>query len=143
VIDWLDHEKVVPSDVKLQTWIALGFLVVCLINTVGLLLTKFLRRSPEIGVRRALGASRRTIFAQLLVEAGAIGLAGGAIGLGLAALGLWAVRQQPTSYAAAAHLDLAMLGATFALALVASLLAGLLPAWRGCQVTPALQLKSH
>ncbi|WP_251274358.1 ABC transporter permease, partial [Enterobacter hormaechei] len=39
-------------------WLALGFLGVCLVNTVGLLLAKFLRRSGEIGVRRALGASR-------------------------------------------------------------------------------------
>ena len=65
------------------------------------------------------------------------------IGLGLAWLGLWAVRHQPTSYAELAHLDLSMLGGTFALAVVSSLLAGLLPAWRGCQVTPAIQLKSH
>jgi putative ABC transport system permease protein len=36
-----------------------------------------------------------------------------------------------------------MLIATFALAVASSLLAGLLPAWRGCQVTPATQLKSH
>jgi putative ABC transport system permease protein len=36
-----------------------------------------------------------------------------------------------------------MLAATFALSVVTSLLAGLLPAWRGCQITPAIQLKSH
>jgi putative ABC transport system permease protein len=143
VSEWLDHKEVVPRDVQLQTWIALGFLVVCLINTVGLLLTKFLRRSLEIGVRRALGASKRSIFVQLLVEAGLIGLAGGALGLGLAWLGLWVVRHQPTEYAALARLDLAMLAATFGLAVVASLCAGLLPAWRGCQVTPAIQLKAH
>jgi putative ABC transport system permease protein len=115
---------------------------VCLINTVGLLLTKFLRRSSEIGVRRALGASRRAIFVQLLVEAGVIGFVGGLFGLLLAGLGLWAVRHQPTSYAELAKLDLPMLAATFALAVITSILAGLLPAWRGCQVTPALQLKS-
>ena len=46
-----------PSDVRLQVWLAFGFLAVCLVNTVGLLLAKCLRRSPEIGVRRALGAS--------------------------------------------------------------------------------------
>jgi putative ABC transport system permease protein len=143
VRDWLDFKEVVPRDVRLQTWIALGFLLVCLINTVGLLLTKFLRRSVEIGVRRALGASKRSIFLQLLVEAGTIGLAGGALGLGLAWLGLWVVRHQPTSYAELARLDLPMLAATFALAVITSLLAGLLPAWRGCQVTPAIQLKSH
>jgi putative ABC transport system permease protein len=142
VTEWLAYKQVVPRDVRLQTWIALGFLIVCLINTVGLMLTKFLRRSGEIGVRRALGASKRSIFVQLLVEAGTIGLAGGGLGLGLAWLGLWAVRQQPTAYAELAKLDLSMLATTFALAVVASVLAGLLPAWRGCQVTPAIQLKS-
>jgi putative ABC transport system permease protein len=143
VTEWLDYNEVVPDDVKLQSWIALGFLLVCLINTVGLLLTKFLRRSSEIGVRRALGASRRSIFVQLLVEAGVIGLVGGLLGLALAWLGCWAVQHQPAEYAELAHLDLPMLAATFALAVVSSLLAGLLPAWRGCQVVPAAQLKSH
>ena len=143
VVAWLDFKEVVPSDARLQTWIALGFLLVCLINTVGLLLTKFLRRSMEIGVRRALGASRRSIFLQLLVESGMIGLAGGLLGLALALLGLWAVRHQPTDYAELAQLDVSMLAGTFALAIASSLLAGMLPAWRGCQVTPAIQLKSH
>jgi putative ABC transport system permease protein len=71
-----------------------------------------------------------------------IGLAGGILGLVLAWLGLWAVRHQPTQYAALAELDLPMLAMTFVLAVFTSLLAGLLPAWRGCQVTPAIQLKS-
>ncbi|HEX7838297.1 MAG TPA: ABC transporter permease [Kofleriaceae bacterium] len=143
VPEWLAYKQVVPSDARLQTWIALGFLLVCLINTVGLLLTKFLRRSAEIGVRRALGASKRSIFLQLLVEAGTIGLIGGALGLGLAWLGLWVVRHQPADYADLARLDLPMLAATFALAVFSSLIAGLLPAWRGCQTTPAIQLKSQ
>ncbi|NUS60331.1 MAG: FtsX-like permease family protein [Lysobacter sp.] len=143
VMEWLDYKRVVPGDVRLQVWLAFGFLAVCLLNTVGLLLAKFLRRSSEIGVRRALGASRRAIFAQCLVEAGTVGLAGGALGLGLAMLGLWAVRQQPVSYADLAHLDPMMLIATFALAIFASVLAGLVPAWHACQVTPAVQLKSQ
>ena len=143
VVEHLAHNKVVPDDVRLQTWLALGFLLVCLVNTVGLLLTKFLRRSVDIGVRRALGASKRSIFFQLLVEAGAIGVAGGALGLGLSWLGLWAVRHQPTEYASLAQLDTSMLLVTFALAIAASLLAGLVPAWRACQITPAIQLKSH
>lgn len=142
-MEWLDYKRVVPSDVRLQVWLAFGFLAVCLLNTVGLLLAKFLRRSSEIGVRRALGASRRAIFAQCLVEAGTVGLAGGALGLGLAMLGLWAVRQQPVSYADLAHLDPVMLIATFGLAIFASVLAGLVPAWHACQVTPAVQLKSQ
>ena len=42
-----------------------------------------------------------------------------------------------------ARIDTPMLLATFALAVLSSLLAGILPAWRGCQVSPAIQLKSH
>ena len=143
VMQWLDFTQVVPGDVRLQMWLAFGFLLVCLVNTIGLLLAKFLRRSGEIGVRRALGASRVEIFKQCLVEAGTVGLAGGLLGLLFALLGLWAVRHRPTEYAALAHLDGSMLLLTFALAIAASLLAGVLPAWRAMQVTPALQLKSQ
>ncbi|MBS0571183.1 MAG: ABC transporter permease [Proteobacteria bacterium] len=143
VMQWLDYNHVVPDDVRLQTGLAFGFLLVCLVNTVGLMLAKFMRRSAELGVRRALGASRRALFAQLLMESGVVGLIGGVGGLLLALAGLWLVRMQPASYASLAHLDPAMLLTTLLLALGASVLAGLLPAWRACQVTPALQLKSN
>jgi len=143
VMDWLAHRQVVPKDVQLQVWLAFGFLLVCLVNTVGLLLAKSLRRSGEIGVRRALGAPRRAIFWQFLVEAGSLGLAGGLLGLALTAIGLWAVRQGSSSFANYVQLDGAMLGTTLGLALMASLAAGLLPAWRACQVMPALQLKTQ
>lgn len=143
VMEWLTVRKVVPSDIRLQLWLAFGFLLVCLTNTVGLLLAKCLRRSGEIGVRRALGASKRTIFWQFLLEAGSLGLAGGLLGLGLTWAGLWAVRQAGSTYAELAQLDLPMLAATLLVALLASLIAGLLPAWRACQVMPALHLKSQ
>jgi putative ABC transport system permease protein len=143
LMGWMDFNKVVPSDVRLQTWLAFGFLLVCLVNTVGLMLAKFLRRAGEVGVRRALGASRRDVFMQLLTEAGMVGLAGGLLGLLLAVLGLWLVRRQPADYASLAHLDATMLTMTFLLAIGASVLAGLLPAWRACQVAPALQLKTQ
>lgn len=143
VMSWLDYRQVVPSDVRLQNWLAFAFLAVCLLNTVGLLLAKFLRRSQEIGVRRALGATRGAIFAQFLVEAASVGLVGGALGLGLAWLGLWVVRQQPESYASLAELNGTMLAATFVLAVASSSIAGILPAWRAARIAPALQLKSQ
>ena len=143
LMQWLDFNGVVPDDVRLQTMLAFGFLLVCLVNTVGLMLAKFMRRAGELSVRRALGASRSTLFAQLLVESGVVGLAGGLGGLLLALLGLWLVRQRPSDYAALAHLDFGMLVATLVLAVLVTLLAGLLPALRACRVAPALQLKSN
>jgi putative ABC transport system permease protein len=143
LMQWLDYNQVVPDDVRLQTGLAFGFLLVCLVNTVGLMLAKFMRRAGELGVRRALGASRRAVFEQLLIESGVIGLVGGLGGLLLALLGLWVVRQRAESYAGLAQLDPPMLLATFLLAIGATLVAGLLPAWRACQVAPALQLKSN
>jgi putative ABC transport system permease protein len=143
VMEWLTKREVVPSDIGLQLWLAFGFLIVCLVNTVGLLLAKCLRRSGEIGVRRALGASRSAIFAQFVVEAGTLGLAGGLLGLLLTWLGLWSVRSGSSAYAELISLDGAMLTTTVVLALGASLLAGLLPAWRACQVSPAMQLKTQ
>jgi putative ABC transport system permease protein len=142
LMEWLVFNHVVPSDVKLQTWLAFAFLAICLFNTVGLLLAKFLRRSSEIGVRRALGATRGAVFAQCLVEAGVVGMLGGVGGWLLTLLGLWLVRRQPVEYADLAHLDVGMFGLTFVLAVVASLLAGLLPALRASRVAPALQLKT-
>jgi putative ABC transport system permease protein len=143
LMDFLDEQKVVPSDVRLQVGLALGFFVVCLVNTVGLMLARFMRRAGEVGVRRALGASRRSVFAQLLTEAGLIGVAGGVGGLLLASAGLALVRRQPHPSAGLAHLDATMLVATLVLSVLATLVAGLLPAWRACSVTPALQLKSQ
>ena len=143
VMGWLDYNRIVPNDVRLQMWLAFGFLLVCMINTVSLLLAKFLRRSGEIGIRRSLGASRLDIFKQCLTEAGTIGLIGGGLGLGFAALGLWLIRQQPDEYAKLAHMDSTTLWLTFVLAVTVSVLAGLLPAWRAMKIPPALQLKSQ
>ncbi|WDS38022.1 ABC transporter permease [Pseudoxanthomonas sp.] len=142
LMQWLDFNRAVPADVRLQSSLALAFLVVCLFNTIGLLLAKFLRHSGEIGVRRALGASRRSIFAQCLTEAGLIGLVGGLLGWALTLIGLWAVRQQPVEYADLVHLDLQMFALTFALALAASLVAGWFPASRASRIAPAIQLKT-
>jgi putative ABC transport system permease protein len=142
LMGWLDFNGVVPSDVRLQNWLAFAFLAICLSNTVCLLLAKFLRRGSEIALRRALGATRASIFWQYLVESGLIGFLGGVGGWLLTLLGLWLVRQQQTPYADLAQLALPMFLATFVLSIAVSLLAGLLPALRACRIAPALQLKA-
>ena len=143
VPEWLEYTKVVGKDSKLQTWLAFGFLALCLVNTIGLLLAKFSVRAAEIGVRRALGASRAEIFRQFLIETSVVGLVGGVLGLVLAFGALALIGMQGKQTAAVAHMDWQMLILTFVISVGAAILAGLLPTWRACQVTPAIQLKSQ
>ncbi|MGN6729605.1 MAG: ABC transporter permease [Rhodanobacteraceae bacterium] len=144
LMDWLDHEHVVPRDTKVSLLVALGLLIVCLVNTAGLLLAKFLRRSGEIGVRRALGAPRSAIYTQFLTEGGVIGLAGGVLGILLTGLGVASVGLVlPKDIADLARLDVTLLLMTLFVAVLASVLAALYPTYRASSVQPAWQLKSN
>lgn len=143
VMEWLEYLKVVQGDSKLQVLLAFGFLALCLVNTIGLLLAKFSVRAAEVGIRRALGASRKEIFQQFLIETTVVGLAGGILGLLFAYGALALISMQSKEMALVAHMDLTMLATTFVLSVLAAVLAGLLPTWCACQVTPAMQLKSQ
>jgi putative ABC transport system permease protein len=144
VADWLDYEQVVPKGAKVSLVVAVSFLVVCLVNTVGLLLAKFMRRAREIGVRRALGASRRAIYAQFLIEAATVGLAGGILGLLLTVVGMTGIGLVfPPEISRLATLDASMVALTLGVSMLASLLASFYPTWRAAQVQPAWQLKSN
>jgi len=109
-----------------------------------LLLARFMRRAPEIGVRRALGASRGAIYQQFLIEAAAIGLAGGVLGLALTCIGMQGVGLvfEP-QIAELAHLNGPLMLLTLLVALGATVIAAFYPSWRAAQVQPAWQLKSN
>jgi putative ABC transport system permease protein len=143
VMEWMQFLEVVRPDNKLAVWLAFGFLLLCIVNTMGLLLAKFSTRAAEVGVRRALGAGQGAIFRQFLTETAVIGFAGGILGLLLAFASLALIRQQSRDLSAVANMDWQMLAMTFVIAVAASVLAGLLPTWRACRVSPALQLKSQ
>lgn len=140
---FLDYRHVVPDTTRVSLLVAQGLLIVCLVNTVGLLLAKFLRRSGEIAVRRALGASRASIHAQFLTEAALIGTGGGLLGLLFTAIGVLSVGVvMSAKLAALARIDPALLVFTLLLAVAATLLAAVYPAYRVSRVPPALQLKA-
>jgi putative ABC transport system permease protein len=143
VMAFLDYQHVVPSNTRLSLLVAQGLLAVCLVNTVALLLAKFLGRSGEIAVRRALGASRAAIYAQFLTEAAVIGAGGGLLGLLFTAIGVLEVGVViPAHLAALARIDPTLLMFTLLLAVTATLLAALYPTYRASRVPPALQLKT-
>ena len=141
VTEWLTYNSVVSSDNSILVGLAFMFLVVCMINTLGLLLSKFLNRAPEIGVRRALGASKRTIFFQHLVDVGMIGLAGGVVGLGLSQIGLIGVKLLYSNYNQLVQMDMMLMLGSIAIAICSSVLAGMYPAWVICKTNPSVYLK--
>ena len=151
VDQWLKDQRVVGNDDRILLGVAFFFLAVCLINTIGLLLAKFLNNAQLTGIRRALGASRRHIFIQHLVEAGLVAGAGALLGLGLTWIGLLGVHTLYSIFAELdypgreilAHPDLYSIGVAAGLAVITSLAAGLYPAWRVGQVPPALYLKNQ
>jgi putative ABC transport system permease protein len=142
---WLKRNKVVGDDNKAMLTLAFAFLAVCLVNTVGLLLAKFLNAAPSAGIRRALGASRRDIFWQHLTESALVSLAGGIVGGLLGWSGVWAMRAWYSHFLDAPlrfiPFDEMNFFIVVAIAVFAGLLAGLYPAWRIGRAAPASYLK--
>ncbi|QYJ85621.1 ABC transporter permease [Shewanella mesophila] len=140
---WLERNHVVPEDNKILLGLSALFLSVCLVNILGLMLTKFLKRAPEVGVRRAIGASRGQIFSQYMVEVGVIGLFGGLIGLAWAWGALYGLSARFGVAEGLTHLSLSMWLITPAIAVGTAMLAGLYPAWVVCRTKPSVYLKSQ
>jgi putative ABC transport system permease protein len=142
---WLKRNKVVDDDNKAMLVLAFAFLAVCLVNTVGLLLAKFLNAAPTAGVRRALGASRRDIFWQHLTESGVVALAGGLLGGLFGVAGVWALRAWYGRFVNEAVRALPFDANNFLIivliAVGAGILSGLYPAWRIGRAAPASYLK--
>jgi putative ABC transport system permease protein len=143
VMEWMDYHEVVANDSRVLLGLSFLFLVVCLLSTITLLLTKFVGKKSETSLRRALGASRTTIFRQQIVEVGVIGFAGGLIGLLLTTFGLQGIQYLYESPPGLVRLDWLMMTAAISIAIISSMIAGLYPAWRVCQVPPATQLKAQ
>ena len=142
--EWMVNREVVDDTVNVLLSLAVLFLLVCLLNTIGLLLAKVMRRTNDISLRRALGASKQALFAQYIVEAGMIGIAGGLAGIGMTWLGLRGIENVFSEYDFIAYLvsmDWTMIFVAVALAIVSALGAALYPTWRACSISPATTLR--
>ena len=144
VMEWMEREEIVEEDARVMMGLSLLFLVVCLLNTIGLLLAKFMRKTGDISVRRALGARKSDLFTQHMIEAGMIGMAGGFLGVGLTLLGLKGIEILFGDFVEnLVGMDWVMVLTAIALAIVSALLAGLYPTWQTCRIMPASQLKTQ
>ncbi|GLQ87729.1 ABC transporter permease [Dyella flagellata] len=142
VREWLIYKHVIPDEIRAVMAVGFSFLLVCLINAIGLMLAKFNGRTSDLGVRRALGASKRDVVVQCLAESALVGLLSGVAGLALTLLAVAAERNVVSeSLAKVIHVDLVLVLITLLLAEIATICAGLYPAWRASRIQPALQLK--
>jgi putative ABC transport system permease protein len=140
---WMEVNGVVGNDNRVQLRLSFLFLLVCVLNTVGLLLAKFLGKGGEVALRRAMGASRGAVFTQNLVEVGTIGVLGGLTGIGFAWLGLRAVESLYRGYQHLVNLDPLLLTVAVGLSVIAAIAAGLYPVWRVSRLQPAGLLKTQ
>jgi putative ABC transport system permease protein len=153
---WLDMHDVIGDDSRLQLALGFVFLGVCILNTLGLLLAKFLSAAPVSGLRRALGARRSDIIRQHVIEVVVVGLLGGSAGVALTLGGLSVLKgllfsgllrdsDNPDRVAlvqSLVHMDASVLFIALALSLLTGILAGLYPAYRIGRLAPATFLKT-
>jgi putative ABC transport system permease protein len=130
------------KDVRATLWVlmgAVGFvLLVAIANVAGLSLARGASRRKEMAVRAALGAGKRRLIAQVLIESSLVSLVGGALGVVLALWGvdvLSSMRPEALPNEAVITVDLRVLAFTLGISVAAGLLFGVLPALQAARST--------
>ena len=139
---------VVVGDVARVLWVVLGavacVLLVACANVMNLFLVRAEGRQHELAVRRALGAGRRALAAEHVVEAGILAVVGGTLAVGVAIAGVRVLRSLQGTVAiprlAELEVDRVVLAAVAGVTLFAMLLVSLIPALRGASVAGSAAL---
>lgn len=108
------------------------------IGIMNIMFVSVAERTREIGIRKAIGARRRTILVQFLIEAATICLLGGLLGLAVAfPLSLMLKHFLPAS------MSLPVAGLAILISLVTGVISGFLPAFRAARMNPVDALRSE
>ncbi len=108
------------------------------IGIMNIMFVSVAERTREIGIRKAIGAKRRTILLQFLMEAACICLIGGLVALAIAWPLTWLMQKfLPAS------LSLTVVSIAMAVSLVTGVISGFFPAWRAARMNPVDALRSE
>jgi putative ABC transport system permease protein len=119
------------------------FMVLPTVNLMNINLSRILDRASEIGIRKAFGASSRTLVGQFVIENVILTLIGAGIGFLLAAVVLWVLNASGVIPYAELHLSLRVFLYGLAIALFFGLFSGVYPAWRMSKLHPVQALRGR
>jgi putative ABC transport system permease protein len=138
----IDNFSADPVAQFLALGVAIGLLFMSLpaINMANLNIGRILERAPEIGLRKAAGASRRVLTGQFIFENVVLSALGGLIALALAPILLGLLNDTLFPYG---RLGLSgpVFAAAFAFVVVFGVLSGAYPAWKMARLEPAVALR--
>jgi len=117
-------------------------LLIGILGIANTMVMSVFERTREIGVLRALGWKRWQVLALIQLEAAILGVGGGFLGIALGWVALRVLAAMPqTASIVSASVRWPLLAEAMGIAMLAGLIAGALPAWRGGQLSPVDALR--
>jgi putative ABC transport system permease protein len=114
----------------LLSCIALLFMALPALNLINISVSRMMERASEIGIRKAFGASKKTLLGQFVIENILLTVIGGALALLLSAGVIYAINHSGLIEYADLHINWMVAGFAIVISLVFGLMSGVYPAWR-------------
>jgi putative ABC transport system permease protein len=129
-----------PAPYRVFVILTLVVLEVSVINLMRMLLAKATSRAAEIGIHRALGAGRNTIFVRQMLEGVFVSMIGSVLGLALAVPTVAMFDRLIPDSPIALAVTPTVVATALLICLLAGLVSGIYPAWRVASVAPTRYL---